>query len=71
MSGLAVGIGALLLLAVVVGCARFASWRTSLTDEWDAMLRRWRSLSILPLGLIFGLALVIDGGYSFDVCRGS
>ena len=56
MSGLSVALGAVLLGAVVVVCARLLPWQPELRAEAVALAARWRSRSCIPLLLLLLLA---------------
>jgi hypothetical protein len=56
MSGASVLTSALLLLAVVLACGFFVSWRPVLAAERAAMRSRWRTGKALPLWILLLLA---------------
>jgi len=58
MSGWAVLAGAVLLVAILSACWRWAAWRGPLATEVPAARLRWRSREALPLGLLLALASV-------------
>jgi hypothetical protein len=58
MSGIAVLVGALMLVLVTGACWRWTSWRQILPTEAAQAVLRWRTLKMLPLAILLGLSLL-------------